>query len=59
MENTLVSRLKESLLNFNKEQAIKLSDSIHEMEKKGKELSSYEDKLWQKLSEKIEETKGN
>jgi hypothetical protein len=59
MENTLVSRLKESLLNFNKEQAIKLSDSIHEMEKEGKELSSYEDKLWQKLSEKIEETKVN
>lgn len=57
METTLVDRLKESLQNFKRSEAIELSDSIHEMEKEGQDLSPREERLWLKLTEEIERTR--
>lgn len=46
-------RLKEMLQNFNLEAALKLSDEIHEAESHGYEIWRVEDRLWEKLTDKI------
>jgi hypothetical protein len=47
-------RLAKTLANFNKTEALKLSDELHKYEESGGELTDAEDRLWEKLTYRIE-----
>jgi hypothetical protein len=52
-------RLKAALRNFNLKGALGLSDEIHAFEAAGGEITETTDKLWEKLTVKIETARGN
>jgi hypothetical protein len=51
-------RLQGMLNNFHLGQALCLSDEIHEAESHGYEVSGNEDRLWERLTARIEEMRG-
>ncbi len=55
--DTFVTRLLAELEYFRLESALELSDTIHEFEASGGELTQFEDDLWMLLTIKIEEMK--
>ena len=50
-------KLMDMNFHFNLERALELSDEIHEAEAVGYELTSGEDVLWARLTERIEKAK--
>lgn len=54
-ENRFLRDLQHELMNFNFFVAYRLSRRIHKAEEEGYELSFFEDKLWEDLTNKIQE----
>lgn len=57
MRKEFKTRLLGALANFNYEDALKLSDEIHEYEANEHAITDAEDRLWLRLTVQIEKTR--